>query len=155
MPTEISCTTVSISLYSSIVYCVYVKILTSGLEDIYFNQYIEIIQKESVKVRAKIRVSKPSSSQKPPDEQIKMELQISKLFKDLTLNNNAMKAVALEIEQLEIQEQHNSENATDKNDSFSLQVKALKKEMKSRKTHLTNLRKKESLHFSSREKNFF
>ena len=125
------------------------------MEDIYFNQYIEIIQKESVKIRAKIRVSKPSRSQKPPDEQIKMESQISKLFKDLTLNNNAMKAVALEIEQLEIQEQHNSENATDKNDSFSLQVKALKKEMKSRKTHLTNLRKKESLHFSSREKNFF
>ena len=124
------------------------KILTSGFEDIKLNQYIEIIQKESVKVRAKIRVSKPSSSQKQPDEQIKMELQISKLFKDLTLNNNAMKTVQLEIEQLEIQEQHNSENATDKNDSFNLQVKALKKEMKSRKTHLTNLRKKERFNFS-------
>ena len=121
--------------------------MTSGFEDINFNQYIEIIQKESVRVRAKIRVSKPSSSQKQPDEQIKMELQISKLFKDLTLNNNAMKTVQLEIEQLEIQEQHNSENATDKNDSFNLQVKALKKELKSRKTHLTNLRKKERFNF--------
>ena len=86
---------------------------------------------------------------------MKMELQISKLFKDLTLNNNAMKAVALEIEQLEIQEQHNSENATDKNDSFNLQVKALKKEMKSRKTHLTNLRKKERFNYSKREKFLF
>ena len=117
-------------------------------EEITLNQYKEIIQKESVKVRAKIRVPKPSPSQKPSDEQIKIELQISKLFKDLTLNKNAMKTVELEIEQLEIQEQHNSENVTDKNDSFNLQVRALKKEMKSRKTHLTNLRKKEGFNFS-------